>query len=87
MFIGEDRVAGNAIQERLQHTLPLRNHRYLLLCLSLLNRIFAEGHSPQSEHPRLNATNCPLRSSNHSCTPEVAGASQVTEMYSASTVT
>ena len=43
MFIGEDRVAGNAIQERLQHTLPPRNHRYIFLCLSLLNRIVAEG--------------------------------------------
>ncbi len=35
VFVGEDRVPCDAVQEGLEHALPLRDHGHILLCLRL----------------------------------------------------
>lgn len=43
VLIGQDRVAGDAIQKRLQHALASGNHHSVLLCLCLLGSIISNG--------------------------------------------
>lgn len=42
MLVGQNRVARDPIQERLQHPLAPRDHRRVLLRLRLLHRIVAD---------------------------------------------